>query len=392
MTNMENSSTSASTKKIGITLSGGGVRASVFHLGVLARLADEKLLENVTMISTVSGGSLVTGMIYQANNNKWPDSLEFKTNCIPFVKACVTERNLQLNAFLRLIFWPFPIFWKGRASIFSAAMRRCWKIKSQLNEIPETPRWNINATAIESGKSWRFVPNNRMGDYLLNYVEKPEIRLSEALCCSAAVPFLIGPLKLRTNKYKWVKFDAAGTPGQAPTPVEPAFKKLHIWDGGAYDNLGIEPLVKFNSGLVYRKEMDFLVVSDAAMAITTKARKWYEAMRLIDVTMDQVRALRARSLYDHFKLVKNSGAYLKIGESVSTIHSNSQCTLPLAGITTAGLTGANIGHARDYPTTLWKMKEEDFTNLFKHGWEVANAALVCQCPDVFKNQHTPVWP
>ena len=43
--------------KIAIALSGGGVRATVFHLGVLARLTRQSLLESVTLLSTVSGGS-----------------------------------------------------------------------------------------------------------------------------------------------------------------------------------------------------------------------------------------------------------------------------------------------------------------------------------------------
>ncbi len=42
--------------KIGLSLSGGGFRATVFHLGVLARLAEEGLMEEVTCVSTVSGG------------------------------------------------------------------------------------------------------------------------------------------------------------------------------------------------------------------------------------------------------------------------------------------------------------------------------------------------
>jgi predicted acylesterase/phospholipase RssA len=50
-------------KEIGLALSGGGVRAAVFHLGVLKRLADEGLLESVSAISTVSGGSLVMAAI-----------------------------------------------------------------------------------------------------------------------------------------------------------------------------------------------------------------------------------------------------------------------------------------------------------------------------------------
>ena len=48
---------------MGMALSGGGVRAAVFHLGALARLASDDLLEDVTFISTVSGGSMVVGLV-----------------------------------------------------------------------------------------------------------------------------------------------------------------------------------------------------------------------------------------------------------------------------------------------------------------------------------------
>ena len=47
--------------KITLALSGGGFRATVFHLGVLARLAEESKLEEVNYLSTVSGGSLSAG-------------------------------------------------------------------------------------------------------------------------------------------------------------------------------------------------------------------------------------------------------------------------------------------------------------------------------------------
>jgi NTE family protein len=49
--------------KIGLGLSGGGFRATVFHLGLLARLAEEDLLEDVTFLSTVSGGSVCAGLV-----------------------------------------------------------------------------------------------------------------------------------------------------------------------------------------------------------------------------------------------------------------------------------------------------------------------------------------
>jgi NTE family protein len=48
----------------GLALSGGGHRAALFHIGVLARLADLDQLRQVRVISTVSGGSLVGTLYY----------------------------------------------------------------------------------------------------------------------------------------------------------------------------------------------------------------------------------------------------------------------------------------------------------------------------------------
>jgi Patatin-like phospholipase len=45
--------------KVGLALSGGGFRASFFHLGVLACLAERNVLRDVEVLSCVSGGSIV---------------------------------------------------------------------------------------------------------------------------------------------------------------------------------------------------------------------------------------------------------------------------------------------------------------------------------------------
>jgi predicted acylesterase/phospholipase RssA len=50
--------------KVGLALSGGGFRASLFHLGVLARLAEMDVLRSVEVLSTVSGGSIVGAHYY----------------------------------------------------------------------------------------------------------------------------------------------------------------------------------------------------------------------------------------------------------------------------------------------------------------------------------------
>jgi len=56
--------TAAQHLKTGLALSGGGLRASLFHIGVLGRLAELDLLRHVEVISTVSGGSIIGTYYY----------------------------------------------------------------------------------------------------------------------------------------------------------------------------------------------------------------------------------------------------------------------------------------------------------------------------------------
>ncbi|HEX8291011.1 MAG TPA: patatin-like phospholipase family protein, partial [Pyrinomonadaceae bacterium] len=55
---------SAFMGKVGLALSGGGFRASFYHIGVLARLAEVGLLPHVEVLSCVSGGSIVGAHYY----------------------------------------------------------------------------------------------------------------------------------------------------------------------------------------------------------------------------------------------------------------------------------------------------------------------------------------
>jgi hypothetical protein len=45
--------------KIGLALSGGGFRASLYHLGLVRFLRDAGILSRVTHITSVSGGSVL---------------------------------------------------------------------------------------------------------------------------------------------------------------------------------------------------------------------------------------------------------------------------------------------------------------------------------------------
>ncbi|NJN47953.1 MAG: hypothetical protein HC808_17390 [Candidatus Competibacteraceae bacterium] len=54
----------AQHNRLGLALSGGGFRAALFHVGILAKLAELDVLKQVAFISTVSGGSIIGAYYY----------------------------------------------------------------------------------------------------------------------------------------------------------------------------------------------------------------------------------------------------------------------------------------------------------------------------------------
>ncbi|MBI3966870.1 MAG: patatin-like phospholipase family protein [Chloroflexi bacterium] len=197
--------------RIGLALSGGGVRAAVFHLGVLGRLAKDNLLERVTFISTVSGGSLATGLVYAAGGNRWPGSADYLSTVQPSVRGRLTRVNIQSDIVRRFLMRPWLIP-QWRANLVADSIRSCWEIDGLVCDLATEPRWAINATTYETGRSWRFSPQ-RMGDYKLGYVLRPPVPIADALAASAAFPGLIGALVLPTSSYQWVRFKSWVEPG-----------------------------------------------------------------------------------------------------------------------------------------------------------------------------------
>ena len=121
--------------KIGIALSGGGYRAAAFHIGVLARLAKSKLLEQFSFISTVSGGSMAIGLVYQNNGFQWPTSDKYLNDFVPFAYKTLTTANLQRNVLRDILIWPFRLF-ASRANLISKRMREEMGIVINVNQLP----------------------------------------------------------------------------------------------------------------------------------------------------------------------------------------------------------------------------------------------------------------
>ena len=91
-------------KRIGLALSGGGFRASLFHIGVLARLAEQDLLRKIEVISCVSGGSIIGAYYYLKVRNllqSLPDDEITPADYVRIVQEIEHEFLQDINTDLR---------------------------------------------------------------------------------------------------------------------------------------------------------------------------------------------------------------------------------------------------------------------------------------------------
>ena len=102
--------------RLALCLSGGGFRASFYHIGVLARMAELGLLKHVQVISTVSGGSIVGVAYYmklKALLEKYADSEIRDDHYVEMVKELegqflsAVQKNLRMHTFCN----PFKNVW-----------------------------------------------------------------------------------------------------------------------------------------------------------------------------------------------------------------------------------------------------------------------------------------
>jgi len=357
-------------EKISLALSGGGVRAAAFHAGLLRYLAEKGKLEQVRNISTVSGGSLLIGLVYSLNKNKFPSSKDYLERISTDLKTTLTRKSLQKTALLRLFFnmknW---IHFFSRAFVLADALEKCWGINGTLKELPSIPVWSINATTAETGKRFRF-KGKKIGEYTLGYADVGFFPLSHALAVSAAFPGGIGPLKIRKNTFLWEKRNSWDSNENEVTIT--CNDTINLYDGGVYDNLGIEPL--FDCGSQEFKTQgnepfDYLIVSDAGLPLKKKSIPGIlnplRFFRLFNFALDQTRALRIRSFMNFIKKT-NQGAYVYISTYSMQKNENGY----------SFLTNESRNKAANYPTSLSKMKSNDFEEIELQGFETAKAVLI----------------
>jgi NTE family protein len=211
-------------RRIGLALSGGGMRAAIYHLGVLKYLAQVGLFDKIASISSVSGASLCIGAIFAVNGNKWCTGEQFLNEILPKVREIMLTCDIQKSAIRRL---PFsPKYWTNRVEIIAEMLEKKWGVHGTIQDLPEFPNapyWEINCTTFETGRSWR-IRRDYMGDHMVGYTQNPNLPISRMIAASAGFPVLIGPYRLQTKDMDWTE-DKYGLGEKAG--VE---QKYTLWD------------------------------------------------------------------------------------------------------------------------------------------------------------------
>jgi NTE family protein len=280
---------------IALCLSGGGYRAMLFHLGALWRLNELGYLPRLARISSVSGGSITGGAL--AKN--W-SKLNFDSAGVGQGFAAAVLDPIRQLAGTTIDLWAILLGILLPGSIgdrYVGAFRRHLLGKSTLQDLPDGPRFVVNATNLQSAVLWRFA-KPYMRDYRVGEIRSPTLELASAVAASGAFPPFMSPVILKLD-------NAAYTPGSGQDLQRPPFTtRVFLSDGGVYDNLGLETAWKR-----YRT----ILISDGGGHIGGKGqpkRDWLrQSRRVLDVIDSQVRALRKRQAIESYKLGLREGAY-----------------------------------------------------------------------------------
>jgi len=279
---------SGKPEEYGLALSGGGIRATLFHLGAILRINEMGHLREIERIASVSGGAIGAGLLARV----W-DRLEWDGGRATNLKTVYQPLVMRL-AGLPL---DIPIVLLGLIPFVSPARLLAWVLDLlffrglTLQDLPKQgdgPRFIFNASDLATGTLFRF-SQPYMGTYLVGLVEKPTVKVAVAVAASAAFPPLVSPLTLDVDPDK-----VLDVPGARLHHRRDLRSRFALVDGGAYDNLALEPI----TGPCHQ-----YLVSDAGgnITIAPPSPRWWswtlQVLRTLDIAVSQDRALRRSALF-----------------------------------------------------------------------------------------------
>ncbi|MCC6142833.1 MAG: patatin-like phospholipase family protein [Candidatus Hydrogenedentes bacterium] len=248
-----------------LTFSGGGTRAAAFCYGVLEKLRDteitwdgqqRRLLDEVDIISSVSGGSLPAayfGLFGDQIFDEFPDKVLYNDIQGSLIKEVLTPLN-----------WPklvSPLY--GRSDMLGDGFsREIFEEKTFADMINRNQRPFVVINATDADLGCRFDFTQRQFDLL--YSDLSSYPVGNAVAASASFPGLLAPMTL--NNYpkeadyvapQWLTEELenknVGTLKyryalEAETYLKPGRRYVHLCDGGVSDNLGLLPVLQILAG------------------------------------------------------------------------------------------------------------------------------------------------
>jgi predicted acylesterase/phospholipase RssA len=254
-------------KKIGLCLSGGGFRATLFHLGVIEELRNRGILSNIKVICGVSGGSILAAHLALRWGYYTGDAAMFSEvadQVINFTRKDVRGRLMR----------SLPV--QGAFGLARSATQFLVKEytgglygKTLLNQLsPDAPRLELISTSLGIPRtpcSFSRTAFSVWREDGRESIDSGATPLSFAVAASSAFPALFPPLRCDNDLLKRRESDTKGN-------------AHYLTDGGVLDNSGLRVL----SQIVGEEELEQVIFSDAGAELDwlTKARldarfRWY---------------------------------------------------------------------------------------------------------------------
>lgn len=221
-------------KAVGLCLSGGGYRATLFHAGAIIRLNELKVLPRLSRISSVSGGSICAGILGMGwKTLTFVDDVATNLREV-FVRPCIkaTSRTLDIQVGIAG-YLPFVSAGNYLSSLYDDHIFDGFRLR----DLPAAPRFVFNATNLQTSGLIRF-SRDTIADWKAIMCRDHKVSLADAVAASSAFPPVLAPLRLDLSEEKVEAPEGAvfDDPALRIRPV--------LVDGGVYDNLGLETVWK----------------------------------------------------------------------------------------------------------------------------------------------------
>jgi NTE family protein len=384
-------------KDILCSFSGGGFRATFFHAGVLRAFVRLGVNKQVKVISSVSGGSIISALFglrfdHIVSINDF-DQLILKP-LIDFSKRdprnklvryrifkAINSISAGVGSLLGPIGRPLSMLaGKENSIVFMEEMDQHLFHRKTMADISKNLRIVINSTNMNNGARWRF-DNNDFGDYKTGYsYDMQHIPISFAVMASACYPGLFSPLKMKISDYKFYLRDKNKQDAPSPTPTPDS---VYLSDGGIFDNLGYFSI---------KSELDrgrdgFIIISDAANRFDQAPIQygfWNSILRVVNILMEQVSNRDRDRIMDNIKCGNWQGSYFKLENSCRYYrqYKDKQSASP-EDVPEIGWSDATVARIAKIRTDLDYFTEAEVQSLICHGETIVETILA--------KWHNPVY-